>query len=444
MRILLLSLFLLGAFFACKKQSVNTSGGKFAARLTDPMWGEDNRLINHVHESEWTIAYAMTSNCDMYELPEDRVFEDAISRAIQLWLEPVKKVAESMGKSVVVNFKYAKIAPPKQPYGPLTSEEQSHRQFQAIKRQETLFTENNVKLRIQFDCSLGISYVPAKKYQLPFIRLFYDDYTHAGTIEGTHFNFSTLLHEMGHTFGLLDTYSPDDAGQPVSIMSSAEWAALGEDDIKGIQWLYLYTHARDKLPKENLCFFADYEPSKWKNGVCLPKHPLITLLKQAEKHEVLGNNKAARNILEKARKAIGTHLFIDHNKINAQDGDSNTALHLTVKYYLESTKRHPQHPSSWSLDSHLPGNWAIIGVALLHYLRHCPNMSKEDGERLTQEERKQAFKVMYEECVKRYGNYCACIDPQIKNNEGKTARDLAVDANAADIVQAIDAALKRP
>ena len=56
----------------------------------------------------------------------------------------------------------------------------------------------------------------------------------------------------------------------------------------------------------------------------------------------------------------------------------------------------------------------------------------------------QELKLLYDRCVDRRNKNCVCIDPQIKNNEGKTARDLAVDANAADIVQAIDAVLNRP
>ena len=430
MHILLPVLLLLGTWPACKIQQENTTAGKFAARQTDAIRGEANRLINHVHESEWTIAYDFGGNCTGHKLPEGKVFEDAISRVLQLWLAPVKEVAKN--KSIAATFNYLKL---KEPPSINIVDHAS-----TLKERKKIFTENNVKFHVMFDCDLGNSYVLGEKFQLPFVRLSYEDDQHAETIKETYFNFSTLLHEMGHVFGLLDTYPPDDAGQPASIMSSdLEGTVLGQDDIKGIQWLYLYTYERDRLPKENLCFFADYEPSKWKDGVCLPKHPLITLLKQAEKHEMLGNNKAARNMLKKARWAINKGDMVDINKINAQDEDGNTALHLTVSYYLISNKKHPHRPSNWLPDQYLPDIWANVGITLLHNYLHCSDTSRYDGERLTQEERQQVLKVLQDDCVQNKRSYCVCIDPQITNKAGKTARDLAIEAKANDIVRAIDA-----
>ena len=454
MRISLLILFLLGAFFACKKQSVNTSGGKFAAQLNDPMWGENNRLISHVHKSEWTIAYEFHRSCNIVSFSEDKAFEDAISRAIQLWLEPIQKIAGSIDKSVAVNLKYTNTPPLEPPHGQhnKTPKEQSHQTLQIIKTQEEFFKENNVKLHIHFSCSSGTSHTLASPSKLPSINMLYDyvgEHTarHDKLIGDSYFSFAVLFHEMGHAFGLLDTYPPRKAGQithnrgqPASIMScSLTGDALGEDDIKGIQWLYRYTHAKETIPKENPCFFDDYE--KLTPGVCVPKHPLITRLKQAEAHDRLGNIYSANYIITGTDRMVDQHVVHDTNKINAQDEDGNTALHLAVKYYIEAKKRHPQHPSSWSFNLYLPDDWTKVGLSLL-YLRRCPSTGS------TGEQRKQDLQLLYDNCVKNKNRTretkCVCIDPQIKNNEGKTARDLAVDANAADIVQAIDAALNRP
>ena len=427
-RIVLLSLFLIGVLFACKKQLANRSQGKFAARLSDAMWGETNRLINHVHEHVWSIAYGFR-NCEGHKLPDEKVFEDAISRVLQLWLDPVKEVAQKHNKSIKIAYNYLKL--------------KKHSDYQVmLKERQALFTENNVKLHIQFNCKPGTSYVSKRKYHLPFMHLYHDKHLLEGvdstTIKGTHFLFYTLLHEMGHAFGLLDTYPPNSKSQPASIMSvELTKIALGEDDIKGIQWLYLYTYERDSLPPNNPCFFPDYEPSEWENGVCLPKHPLITRLKQAEKHVARKSIMAAISILEKTFTDVTDIdcLMVDMNKVNAQDEDGNTALHLSVKYYLANRKKHSQQ-SRWQ-DSPLAVHYAQVAIALLT-IQKCPT-TKEAGVA-----RQQALKRVYDDCVNQIKDdiRCTCIDLQIKNKEGKTVRDFAVEAKAIEIVQAIDTVLK--
>ena len=436
MRILLLSLFLFGVFQACKSRPTDTAAGKFAAKYSDDFWGESKRLIQAVHEREWTIAYTISPRCDLNKLPADRVFEDAISRAIQLWLEPVKKVAEKLNKSVEVELNYLKLT------AQLTKTVDFY--IKQLQKEQKLLVENNTKLHIIFSCLRRRSNASIDVYERPSIRIYStpsDQHwaKQSGTIGNSPFSFGVLLHEMGHAFGLQDTYPPRDAGQPASLMScSLTGNALGEDDIKGIQWLYRYAHAKESIPKETPCFFADYEPQKGqKFGRCAPKHSLITLLKQAEAHDHLGKTEVAARILEKAAKAIETHLSSDVNKVNAQDEDGNTALHLAVKYFLTSEKINTMPPSWWPTNRHPPVYWAAVGTSLLH-LRHCPHTNSSG------EQRMQELQLIYDRCVGQRNKNCVCIDPQIKNKAGKTARDLAAEAKANDIVQTIDAALKHP
>ena len=440
MRTLLLVLFLLGAFQACKNRPTDTAAGKFAAEYSDDFWGESKRLIQAVHEREWTIAYTISLRCYLNKLPADKVFEDAISRAIQLWLEPVKKVAEKLNKSVEVELNYLQ----------LTDQAPNTVDFniKQLQKEQKLLVENNTKLHIIFICRHRRSNASRDVYKRSSIRIYStpsDQHwaKRSGTIGNTTFSFGVLLHEIGHVFGLQDTYPPHDGGQPASLMSiSLVGDTLGEDDIKGIQWLYRYTHAKETIPKENPCFYADYEPQEWKEfGRCSPKHSLITLLKQAEAHDHLGKTEVAVRILAKAAKAIETHLSFevnkDVNKINAHDEDGNTALHLVVKYFLASEKINTLPPSWWRSNNYPPRYWATVGVDLLS-LRQCPHTNSSG------EQRMRELKLIYDRCVDQRNKNCVCIDPQIKNNEGKTARDLAVEANATDIVQTIDAALKRP
>lgn len=435
MRILLSSLFLLSVLQACKIHPTDTGTEKFSAEYSDDFWGESKRLIQAVHEREWTIAYTISPRCTKDKRPKDKVLEETISRVIQLWLDPIKKVAAKVNKNVAVELNYLKLA-----YKTTKTFDAYVKQLQ--KEQKSL-VENNAKLHILFNCLHKRSFVSSDAYKLPTVRIYLTQSgdkhwaKQSGTIGNSSFSFGVLLHEMGHAFGLLDTYPPHDGGQPASIMScSLVGNALGEDDIKGIQWLYRYTHAKETIPKENPCFFADYEQREGqKFGKCLPKHPLITLLKQAKAHDRLGKTEVAIRMLEKAEQAIGNHLSFDVNKINAQDKDGNTALHLAVKYFLTSEKINTLQPSWWPTNTHPPVYWAAVGASLLR-LQQCPNISSTGKQRI------QELQLIYDRCVSQKNKNCVCIDPQIKNKAGKTARDLAVEANANDIVQSIDAALK--
>ncbi len=110
-----------------------------------------------------------------------------------------------------------------------------------------------------------------------------------------------LMHEMGHTFGLADTYVRgnkkgiyDSTGgldktagtQPASIMASLfvesielgiipkdDWDDLkyiSQDDANGIVWLYKYYH--ENQPLED-CYFPDYTFQENPRG-CVPISPL--------------------------------------------------------------------------------------------------------------------------------------------------------------------------
>ena len=144
----------------------------------------------------------------------------------------------------------------------------------------------------------------------------------------------SLTHEIGHAFGLVDTYigrpedeigRPEDepntstgglkftvGRQPRSIMSSktiTNAGYLSEDDKRGIIWLYKYFH--EELDLED-CFFPDYVYEQKPAG-CRPKHPLIFQIKY-------GNPRIAFRLLNEDAE-------ID---INAQDTDGFTALHYVI------------------------------------------------------------------------------------------------------------------
>ena len=63
---------------------------------------------------------------------------------------------------------------------------------------------------------------------------------------------TVTLHEFGHAFGLLDTYSGRGGscqpGQPASVMCYAKYDELMDDDIKGIQSVYRSLYPTTNTP----------------------------------------------------------------------------------------------------------------------------------------------------------------------------------------------------
>ena len=122
-----------------------------------------------------------------------------------------------------------------------------------------------------------------------------------------------LLHELGHSFGLLDTYQRDWIGaegelvsrgglnrtighQPASVMSGINTppplpTRISQDDANGIVWLYKFYH--ENLPLED-CIFPDYELEASPVG-CRPKSPLIFEIKH-------GNEWLATTVIDEDEK----------------------------------------------------------------------------------------------------------------------------------------------
>lgn len=253
-----------------------------------------NFMIKKVHKDYWIIHYSYVDDFLGREIKirfNDKELTAAISKALRTWLQPLRDYTQ---KPIVDEFRYR--------------------------------LSDDWK-----DADLGIVfYVPHRNYarlstredETPFIRLG----VNGGRI--TRKFMATLVHEVGHVFGLADTYlrsKPkwvwlDDGGytdtgglddtrgaQPTSVMSLSippfgllgyryqryvnEYAdlqglaQLGADDVNGIIWLYKYTY--EGLPLED-CFFPDYKLEDFSMG-CRPKSPLIFELKHGLNYSVFGS-----------------------------------------------------------------------------------------------------------------------------------------------------------
>ena len=265
-------------------------------------------LTKHVHNKNWHIVYGFGCDnpiCSKAAVPyknkqlltdvEKRkhkmiasYVEGKISWALATWLASLKRL--KLGKEVITkkDFKFTELPP--------SPDKLSSSGFIYTPDQ---LKANNLLNKIDLVVIIGgnLSYACPKRswelfpepLRLPpfvFIRHNIGIATTAVSSRWEHL----LLHELGHAFGLIDTYPNDligTRGQSASVMNLAlkdyqTTPSLAADDIKGMGWLYYYYHDQQKL-KGNECLFDNYEVVKNSEGrkACRPIYPVIHEIQQA-------------------------------------------------------------------------------------------------------------------------------------------------------------------
>ena len=268
-------------------------------------------LIKKVHDKHWVIHYSYADNCPPEARNNDAALTAAMSKALRTWLQPLRDYTD---RPIVDDFRYQLSA-----------------------------DWNAADLGIIFHCHIGASTAFLSVGETPGINK-------RGDTHVTRTFMKELVHEMGHVFGLADTYLLErdkgkglDTGgldrtrgaQPASVMSGnipllglvlhadAELHGLfplGVDDINGIVWLYKHIYEGQPLKG---CFFPDYEFEELPVG-CRPKYPLIFELK----HGSTLNNAKEKYALRIIEEDEGLD-------VNAQDTDGMTALHYAVMLELD-------------------------------------------------------------------------------------------------------------
>ena len=298
-----------------------------------------NNLIRRVHKAEWVIGYRYMDNCPPAARNNGQAIEEAITTSLRAWLQPVREL--NTGKPVVDDFRY-------------------------VHKLEIAVADFKLyDLRIYFFCDFGKSaaLVGADETRPPSIHM------HRGTFVDDQFA-GVLLHEIGHTFGLMDAYTRPPAvskgglaktigHQPASVMSNINYppprpTRVSQDDANGIVWLYKFYH--ENLALED-CIFPDYELEKSPDG-CRPKYPLIFEIQHGG--EEIGERLALRVIREDENTDINAKdgngmtalqyavikgypelvaklLAFENIEVNSQDGNGLTALHHAVLQRSEST-----------------------------------------------------------------------------------------------------------
>ena len=287
----------------------------FDHRTREEFKRKRNNLIRRVHKAEWVIGYRYMDNCPPSARNNGQAIEEAITTSLRAWLQPVREM--NTGKPVVDDFRYVPNF--------------------VIKEIAEL---KQYDLTVFFFCDFGQSsaLTGANEAVPPEIHL------HRGTVVDNHFK-ASLLHEIGHSFGLLDTYRRNIPGeefqvsrggllrtighQPGSVMSGMNvprpiLSSISQDDANGIVWLYKFYH--ENLPLED-CIFPDYELEKSPDG-CRPKSPLIFEIKH-------GDENLAIKVIREDR----------NTDINAKDETGATALdYALAKGYNRLVDRLVIHP----------------------------------------------------------------------------------------------------
>ena len=257
---------------------------------------KQNLLILKVDKPQWKIGYRFAADCpEEFRLKEPEL-KDAMTTVLQLWLKPLREL---------------------NPVRPITNDFLYLRQddFHGDRDKAAL---RELDVRVTFECRIARSIAWIATVSSP------DIYIRQGTdIDRTFL--LVLTHELGHAFGLEDTYVREEEDrnkgglettvgtQPASFM--AGWPAdnpinnITEDDTRGILWLYKHFH--EGLPIED-CFFPDYVLEKEPRG-CIPKYPLTFELKHGYSHRAL--------------RMLNEDPKLD---VNVQDDSGFTALHYAV------------------------------------------------------------------------------------------------------------------
>ena len=263
----------------CKKPTDSNSAEKFA-RLINLDNERLKHLIKHVHDEKWQIVYGFygkEKTCSSPVLlkgkdllPDEKKkrdvitlqMENNIADALDTWLSPLRKLGLQKRIITKKDFEFKELAPiPISWEGGgvfINSYTAEH-----LEKNNLLSTTD---LTIAFGCGnrehfAGGAWFASTRdfFSEPHLipPNIYLAETSIPPKSKQHKNKQhlILLHEIGHAFGLADTY--DVFGQSMAIMSTAsdlisDITSLESDDIKGIEWLYYYYHDPEKNCGESM------------------------------------------------------------------------------------------------------------------------------------------------------------------------------------------------
>ena len=301
--ILLLSVVFTHVLLSCS-ESNDTASTKFI-----PIGGIGHAhpyLVGDVKEPSWLIHYGFSDNalCRSSDVADPEKFEqqlrDSTLKAIKIWLQPLRE----LDTDIVDDFTLTRVDTEKYTYGAATLTRLV--QGKARPHLKVVFY-CKVKGQTEYPYSTGGGGGVSMRHIYNQASLF-----PRNKMSDEHmFMMTTMLHELGHVFGLADTYAnanPEQQNmgtslggggsrgrhdtsdsehtrgkQPLAIMGVANLLGVDPepfitaDDAEGIRWLY-------RLDQNNVS--VDECPENYviepETKGCLPRYPLMFAIRNAD------------------------------------------------------------------------------------------------------------------------------------------------------------------
>ena len=287
--------------FVALAQQVSKTGVVFTGKF----------LISRVQDKEWKLFYGFADNnyCNGAFREEIESIKSTVLESIGVWLAPLRDKGDIIALSHII------------------LQEKDTQSLYSPEQKEAL------RLLILFYCEEGRSFARIRR-DSPQI--------HMKQRNGQYQSY-TLHHEMGHVFGLGDTYvehqkadrtrrfnqstgghSRTVGKQPLAVMNSSFRTAvnaegklqLTPDDVAGIKWLYRY-YVEKSIDICDCPYEYVYEKE---TGGCRPQHPFIIAAKQGI---YLSYNYFAENSLTEDDGVEELYTAV----MRRQDEHGNTILH---------------------------------------------------------------------------------------------------------------------
>ena len=295
----------------------------FFKRLVDK---PDYETVNSWYQPDngdagWIFAYGFDSSCDGFRntaQPRPEEIQQLISWAMRTWLQPIK---DATNEKIVDNFYYQRLSTVKR-----TVEEKKAMgisEKRDVSRLVFPSTADKFHWRFIFYCAVRVgllSHVNTQAEAHILLWMPFDENKQDAKF--------TTLHEVGHAFGLDDTYSysgGETGGHPMSVMASKLFhnkegeLILGRDDAVGIVDLYQRRHDKDRVL-----------PEDYKDGYYgLPSYPAVFEVSQAYYHYIYHGN---TNLIADLKDAFKQEYVISRQGLNARDDKGYTVLHYFINF----------------------------------------------------------------------------------------------------------------
>ena len=281
-------------------------------------------LMQEAHADELRIGYLFADNKGCSGRYTDSKVKKDLTRVLDAWLEPLRGWDKLVSDKGAIVSKYVFYKGTVENYDPDPS--------LLLNQLKNAFLTQQPSLKVLFPCK------PGRSYYVWTVSAMHTDslIVQFDMGEGLNYALATLTHEMGHAFGLHDTYvgaggasenydtstcgSDAIVGcQPLSAMNVhykvmlSHEARLAADDIAGIRYVYRDIHAGERSCPDEYVGEAT-------TGGCVPKNPLLFAIKN-------GDLLNAEKLIKEDETVSDQDIA---NLINKPDGEGYTLLHYAA------------------------------------------------------------------------------------------------------------------